>query len=427
MRLSKAVVCGGLILAGAAQANAGTVDAKLLDMLLANGQITKAQHDELSADLAREQRAEKREAKEYVKEKDFVAFRQLAGWAENTALRGDMRVRHETIDVDGEPDFTGSRNKDRQRIRARIGAFSKPNPEVETGIQVATGNGADRRSTNQDMNEYFDKKAVWLDLAYINYNPAAVPGLKAFAGKMKQPWMSMGDVIWDGDINPEGFAASYTKKYGTTAVFGSGGYYVLKDAVDSEGYEIDNDLGMYQLQGGVALDVTDSARLTVGASVYDFNNDKYGSTSSFRANGNTTDKFGLGEIFTQLDVIGLPLPLSLYGQYVQNYESRDFGTFEDGGEDTAFLVGLRTNIAGVSFDYNYRDVEANAVVGGFTDSDFAVGYTNSSGHKLKLKYDFMKNFSIGATYFMAESDAVSSQKLKNVDADTLHIDLEAKF
>ena len=145
------------------------------------------------------------------------------------------------------------------------------------------------------------------------------------------------------------------------------------------------------------------------------------------AGGPVPGVFGLGEIFTQLDVIGLPLPLSLYGQYVQNYESRDFGTFEDGGEDTAFLVGFRTNIAGVSFDYNYRDVEANAVVGGFTDSDFAVGYTNSSGHKLKLKYDFMKNFSIGATYFMAESDAVSSQKLKNVDADTLHIELEAKF
>ena len=429
MRLSKAVVCGGLILAGATQANAGSVDAKLLDMLKANGSITAAQHAESSSDPVRETREEKRAAKEVVKEKDFVAFRQAAGWAESTRLTGDMRVRQETIDVDGEPDFTGSRNKDRQRIRARLGAFTKINPEVETGIQVASGNGADRRSTNENMDNYFDKKAVWLDLAYINYNPVAVPGLKTFAGKMKQPWMSMGDVIWDGDINPEGVAAGYTKKNGTTTFFGSGGYYVLKDAVDSEGFEIENDLALYQLQGGVAFDVSDSARWTLGASVYDFNNDKYGSTSSFRANGNTTDKFGLGEIFTQLDVIGLPLPLSLYGQYVQNYEARDMAatTTDDSDEDTAYLFGLRTNIAGVAFDYNYRDVDANGVVGGFTDSDFAVGYTNSSGHKLKLKYDFMKNFSIGATYFMAESDAASSQKLKGVDADTLHVDLEAKF
>ncbi len=139
----------------------------------------------------------------------------------------------------------------------------------------------------------------------------------------------MGDVIWDGDINPEGFAAGYTKKNGTTTFFGSGGYYVLKDAVDSEGFEIKHDLGLYQLQVGVAFDVTDAARWTLGASVYDFNKDKYGSTSSFRANGNTTDQFGLGEIFTQLDVIGLPLPLSIYGQYVQNYEARDMAGNHD--------------------------------------------------------------------------------------------------
>ena len=85
MRFSKVAVCGGVLLAAAVQANAGSVDAKLLDMLLANGSISKAQHAELSADLVREQRAEKREAKEFVKEKDFVAFKQLAGWAANTA------------------------------------------------------------------------------------------------------------------------------------------------------------------------------------------------------------------------------------------------------------------------------------------------------------------------------------------------------
>ena len=96
MRLSKAVVCGGLILAGATQANAGSVDAKLLDMLKANGSISAAQHAELSADLARETREEKRAAKAVVKEKDFVAFRRHAGWAESTKLTGDMRVRQET-------------------------------------------------------------------------------------------------------------------------------------------------------------------------------------------------------------------------------------------------------------------------------------------------------------------------------------------
>lgn len=423
----KKALLGSVIVACAAQAEAGMVDAKLLDVLLANGSITKAQHTELSADLAREARAESKNTKDLVAEKDFVAFRQLAGWAESTALRGDMRVRHEGIDIEGEPDYTKSRDKDRQRLRARLGAFTRINPEVETGIQIASGNGADRRGTNENLDNYFDKKAVWVDLAYINYNPVAVTGLKTFAGKMKQPWMSMGDVIWDGDINPEGIAASYTKKNGTTTFFGSGGYYTMKDAVDGDGFEFENDLSLYHLQGGAAFDAGDSVRLTLGASLYEFDNEEFGSTSSFRTNGNTTDRFGLYELFAQMDVIGLPLPLSVYGQYVRNDDARDFGTALDGGEDTAFLIGLRTNIAGLAIDYNYRDVEANAVVGGMTDSDFAAGYTNSSGHKIKVKYDILKNFAIGATYFMAESDVASSTGLTDADVDTLHIDLEAKF
>lgn len=439
MRISTAGIYGSLLLAAAAQVNAGMVDAKLLDMLKANGQITAAQHAELSADLAREQRKEKQEAKELVKEKDFVAFRQAAGWAAKTTFTGDMRVRNETIDLEGQPD---AKDKDRQRLRARLGAITKVNPEVEAGIQVATGNSGDRRSTNQDMDGYFDKKSVWLDLGYINYNPVQVPGLKTFAGKMKQPWMSVADAMWDGDINPEGFAASYKKNYGTTTVFGSGGYYVLDDNVDGEGVAYDHDLNLWAFQVGAGFDMGDSVRMTAGLSVNEFGNESQplelvdDKPVALRGNGNTTDRFQLWELFGQMDVIGLPLPLSLYGQYIQNTEARDLvarsepdvaPTFYDGGsEDTAWVFGIRTNIAGIALDYNYRDVEANGVVGTLTDSDFAAGYTNSSGHKLKAQYDFLTNFNIALTYFMAESDA-ASKGVDDAEVDTFHVDLNAKF
>ena len=50
-----AILCGGLLLALSVPANAA-VDAKLLDMLKANGQITNAQYSELQAELARDQK-----------------------------------------------------------------------------------------------------------------------------------------------------------------------------------------------------------------------------------------------------------------------------------------------------------------------------------------------------------------------------------
>ncbi|MFM7275160.1 MAG: putative porin, partial [Gammaproteobacteria bacterium] len=196
---------------------AGSVDAKLLDMLKANGAITEAQHKELLRDLEREarvaERAQRKADRSKVDKRDFTTFQQLAGWTANTRLTGDMRVRNDYIDIQDERK-NGGRDKDRQRLRARLGAITQVNPEVEVGIQIASGNSADRRSSNQDMDSYFDKKALWLDLGYIDYHPVAVPGLKVFAGKMKQPWLAVGDVAWDGDINPEGFAAQYVRKSG---------------------------------------------------------------------------------------------------------------------------------------------------------------------------------------------------------------------
>jgi hypothetical protein len=140
-------------------------------------------------------------------------------------------------------------------------------------------------------------------------------------------------------------------------------------------------------------------------------------------NGNTTDEFRLFELFSQVDVIGLPLPLSVYGQYVQNAAAR--GVDED--QDQAWLVGVMTRLFDVGIDYNYRDVQRNGVVGAFTDSDFAAGFVGSRGHKIKLKYDVSKNFAVGATYFMADSDFASGVSDPNSSVNTLQVDVEAKF
>lgn len=158
----------------------------------------------------------------------------------------------------------------------------------------------------------------------------------------------------------------------------------------------------------------------MGGSVYAYDDDE--DSAALRVNGNTTDQFRLYEAFGQVDVIGLPLPLSVYGQYVMNGAARGI----DDDQDQAWLVGVMTRLFDVGIDYNYRDVQRNGVVGAFTDSDFAAGYVGSRGHKLKLKYDLGKNFSIGTTYFMAESD-VASRFTDDASVNTLQVDVEAKF
>ena len=419
-------LCGGLVLAMSVPASAG-VDAKLLEMLKANGSISPAQYAELQTELTSEKQAQQEAAANQVKKSDLSAFEQKVAWAAKTEFKGDVRVRQETVKIDGESD---GKNKDRQRIRARLGAYTEINPQVNTGIRIATGGGDDARSTNQDLDNYFDKKQLWLDQAYIDYHPTAVKDLHLIGGKMPQPWVSMGDVIWDSDINPEGLAATYKHNLGNSGVemFGSAGYYTLKDNVDGEGVQFRNDLSLYAGQLGARFAPTDSLKVTLGGSVYSYNNDKDSACPTtgtkttpcaLAVNGNSTDEFRLYEGFGQVDIANLPVPLSLYGQYVHNAAT-------DSDQDDAWLVGFKSKLNAFSLDYNYRDIQRNAVVGAFTDSDFANGTTGSRGHKIKLGYEIDKNFGLGVTYFLTKADYATSTQ-KDANANTLQLDVEAKF
>ncbi|MVV49661.1 hypothetical protein EJA72_15660 [Pseudomonas sp. PB120] len=434
-----AALCGGLLLAMSVPASAA-VDAKLLDMLKANGSITNAQYSELQAELARDQKDQQiaRQAQQETNEQiaatskktdTLSAFDQKLAWAAKTQFKGDVRFREETVHNDGVPN---SKDQDRQRIRARLGAYSEINPQVDTGIRIATGSNDDARSTNQDLNNYFDKKSIWLDQGYVDYHPDAIKNLHIIGGKMNQPWVSMGDIIWDSDINPEGLAVTY--KYplnGSAELFGSAGHYTLKDNVDGEGVQFKHDLRLYAGQLGGRFALTDSLKLTVGGSIYSYDNDKNSACPTtgtvtapcaLAVNGNSPNEtFKLYEGFGQLDIANLPVPLSLYGQYVNNTDASN-------DQDTGWLTGVKTKVYGFGIDYNYRDVQRNAVVGAFTDSDFANGFTGSRGSKLKVSYELDKNFTLGATYFMANSDQTNASIRKtDSDINTLQLDAEAKF
>ncbi|MGB3127385.1 MAG: putative porin [Pseudomonas sp.] len=431
-----AALCGGLLLALSVPASAA-VDAKLLDMLKANGQITAAQYTELQTELAKDQKEKQiaqqaqQESNEQIaatakKTNDLSVFDQKLAWAAKTQFKGDVRFRQETVKIQGESN-NGGRDKDRQRIRARLGAYTEINSQVDTGIRIATGSNDDARSTNQDQDNYFDKKSIWLDLGYIDYHPDQIKNLHVIGGKMLQPWVNMGDVIWDSDINPEGLALTYKYPLGSSAeLFGSIGNYNLKDNVDGDGVQFRHDLRLTSGQLGTRFSVTDNLKMTLGGSIYAYQNDKDSTCTTtstpcaLAVNGNSpNEQFRLYEGFAQADIGGLAVPLAFYGQYVKNNDAST-------DQDTAWLLGAKSKVFGFNLDYNYRDTQRNAVVGAFTDSDFANGTTGSRGHKMKVSYDIDKNFALGATYFLTKAD-YASRTQRDANTNTLQLDAEAKF
>jgi hypothetical protein len=427
-------VCGALLLAAISSgASAAGVDAKLLAMLQANGSITRAQYEELSVDLAKEQQANAAVVAESgaASKKDLEDFEKKVAWATNTVVSGDVRVRQESISVDN---LDPQRQQDRQRVRARVGFVSQVTDEVEAGVRIASGNSSDARSTNQDLDNYFVKKDLWLDRAYVNWHPKEAPGLKLIAGKMAQPWVSEDQLIWDDDVNPEGIATLYSRNIEGVELFGSTGAFTLKNNVNGNGNQFTDDLRLISAQLGTRFTVADNFQVTLGGSLYHYHLDgesplvppNPAGTLRLSANGNTTSQFQLYEGFGQLDVSGvqvadMPLPLAFYGQYVKNPNAN--GPQSD--EDVGWLLGVKTTIWRIGVNYNYRNVQRNAVVGAFFDGDFAAGYTGSRGSKYQLSYPIAHNFTLWTSYFRTESNTASTQA--GSDVDTWQIDLVASF
>jgi hypothetical protein len=112
---------------------------------------------------------------------------------------GDIRVRGESFNQQG----TADRN--RARIRARFGVESKLGESFIGGLALATGTLGDPTTTNESLTNYFARKTIGLDRAYITYNPSSFKALQLTGGKFAYPWLRSG-VTFDPDINPDGFS-----------------------------------------------------------------------------------------------------------------------------------------------------------------------------------------------------------------------------
>ncbi len=350
-------------------------------------------------------------------------------WVSNITLYGDFRYRHEWAD-----DATKSDDRNRHRIQTRIGLTGKVNEEVDYGFRLASGNAAEPlkegspTSNNQDLGNAFSSKNIWLDLAYFDYHPAAATGLNVLGGKIKNPYYRVGnsDLMFDNDVTPEGIAVSYqTDLAKSVKVFGSaGGFYVRERKTDA-------DTSLWGIQSGTTLMLDEQAktRLTVGAGYYNYGNVKgqtgLGSDSTeFYGNRSSTDgryisDFDLVQGFAEIGLSAGPLPLRFFGDYMCNTAAA--------GEDTAYLVGVslgKTTTPGTwSLSYNYRDVEADALLGVLAEATFAGGGTNIRGHKISAAYQVAKNTQFGVSYMPAKRTRNNVTK----DYDVVTVDFTFKF
>jgi hypothetical protein len=190
---------------------------------------------------------------------------------------GDVRYRHDSLKQgDEEVDH-------RHRLRVRFGAVSELSEELELGLQIASGDG-DPVSLNESLGEGFAKKPVNINLAYFNYKP--LDGLVIVGGKIANPFFRPGEsqLVWDGDLTPEGLGVSYAHQFSTVKLFATGVAFWTADRSGEE-----SDAHILGGQAGVGWKFGDFLLVGAGA-LYNFTKlVGYGTLIDGSAFGNTLD------------------------------------------------------------------------------------------------------------------------------------------
>ncbi len=315
------------------------------------------------------------------------------------AVKGDFRFRTENIKEQQAAPLSDS-ERTRQRIRLRIGATTQINSKTEVGLRFATGttSAAESTTTNQDLTDYESHKSIILDLAYFNHK--ATDNLSILGGKTVNPYYFVGanDLIFDNDITPEGLALKYKQPVGSgDLLFNLAGSW-LSERFSASGASDNTDVGLLGAQlGYVCKNESYNAAITLAS--YNFANIKGAVAPIARGNSLTG---GLYDNNYKLTSVGFSLgtqldekPITAYVENVANSEVSQ--------NRNATIYGLKygqlKDPESWSVAADFREIEKDAVLGAFTDSDVAGGGTDVRSWRASIAYQLDENMGTTLTYF----------------------------
>ncbi len=131
------------------------------------------------------------------------------------SFSGDFRLREDAL-FGGPSDRSLDQNLQNYRLRFNIDI--QLSDDLTGGFTLASGNINDPTSTNQTLTGFYARKPIALDRAFIQYHPSYFKSLSLVAGKFTYPWYNT-ELVWDKDINPEGFGQTLNFELKSTPVF----------------------------------------------------------------------------------------------------------------------------------------------------------------------------------------------------------------
>lgn len=303
-------------------------------------------------------------------------------------VAGDVRVRQEFNFSDAD-----ARSRTRSVLRARLRATYAIDHHFAVGGQVTTGDPDDPNSTDITLTGFNDDLDISLDQAWIRYKAG---GLTAYAGKIPNPFQRT-DMIWDGDVSPEGLSVAYSLPIGHATLDARALYFIVDEATGGP------DSSMTGAQAVLQTPLGGDFALMLAGGYYDYQLRSLagGDAGDFRSNlmagGRYLSDFRLinGMAALTWNGLGKNWPLTVTADVVRNEGA---AVSSDSGFNIELSAGKAARKGDWRFFYNYSQVGVDAVFAAFSHDNIGIA-TNYELHGLSADYVPAGNILLNATLY----------------------------
>ena len=303
-------------------------------------------------------------------------------------VAGDFRLRYE-----GNYGDADASDWDRGVLRARLGASYVVSDWLTVGGRLTTGDPDDPNSSDVTLSNFADDLEISLDQAYAQ---ARFASAQVWGGKFPLPFTRT-DLVWDGDVNPQGIGASYAIPVGGSALTLSGLYFLVDHSVAG------SDSSMLGAQLSVETPLTNDIQFGLSAAQYDYSLPGVAGADAgdFRSNligpdGRYVSDFDLTDVIASMTFRGWERwPVRLTGEYVRNGGARTPG---DTGYNIELTAGQALERGDWRFGYGYSVAEVDAVLAAFSHDNTTIA-TNYRQHTLFVDYGLTDDVVLDATLY----------------------------
>jgi hypothetical protein len=342
-------------------------------------------------------------------------------------LFGDLRLRHESsLELAGAPD------RHRQHVRWRIGANYELAEHLLAGARLASGSADDPNSPHATFGDALDGVELSLDRAFVTWRPKGVDGAWVTAGKFGHGFYAnpvYGELVWDGDVQPEGLLAGYRRE-GTGAIrewtLRGGKYLLLEQGGASEAAAI-------VAQAACGFDLGSGWSGTAALGYYDYGDVTPDGSATLLGDNNGNATVEEGGVVTDFEsgfgiwnpILGLTTtagsrPLSLGAEWMHNARAANGA---DGGWAVGVAWGQAREEGDVRLYYQWQVVEQDAVFSPFAQDDFLFA-THHRSHAFGVNYQLADGIGL---HLWALVSAPEESEGDDSDGWRLRLDLNVKF